>query len=118
MSAWPSIRPFTWLLRISASSPRLGRPRGPGALLGIATHDPRLLRRLQDFIARHRVPQADYEFEMLYGIQRRLQKQIVSEGRRLRVLISYGEHWFPWYMRRLAERPANVLFVLRSALSR
>ena len=94
------------------------RPRVPGALLGIATHDPRLLRRLQDFIARHGVPQADYEFEMLYGIQRRLQKQIVSEGGRLRVLISYGEYWFPWYMRRLAERPANVLFVLRSALSR
>ncbi len=92
--------------------------RGPGALLGIATHDPRLLRRLQDFIARHGVPRADYEFEMLYGIQRGLQKQVVSEGGRLRVLISYGEYWFPWYMRRLAERPANVLFVLRSVLSR
>ncbi len=94
------------------------RERGPGALLGIATHDPRLLRRLKDFIARHGVPRADYEFEMLYGIQRRLQRQLVSGGGRLRVLISYGEYWFPWYMRRLAERPANVLFVLRSVLSR
>jgi proline dehydrogenase len=93
------------------------RPRGPGALLGIATHDPRLLRRLQNFIGRQGVPRADYEFEMLYGIRRRLQERLVSEGRRLRVLISYGEYWFPWYMRRLAERPANVLFVLRSALS-
>jgi proline dehydrogenase len=94
------------------------RERGKGAFLGIATHDRRLLRRLQDFIAGNGVPRADYECEMLYGIQRGLQKQVVSEGGRLRVLISYGEYWFPWYMRRLAERPANVLFVLRSVLSR
>ena len=51
---------------------------------------------------------------MLYGIQRGQQQRLASKGRRVRVLISYGEYWFPWYMRRLAERPANVTFVLRN----
>jgi proline dehydrogenase len=51
---------------------------------------------------------------MLYGIQRGQQQRLVAEKRRLRVLISYGEYWFPWYMRRLAERPANVLFVVKN----
>ena len=54
---------------------------------------------------------------MLYGIQRPLQAGLLKEGRRLRVLISYGEYWFPWYMRRLAERPANVWFVVRNVLA-
>jgi len=58
-----------------------------------------------------------FEFEMLYGIRRDLQAQLAREGHRIRVLISYGEAWFPWYMRRLAERPANVWFVVRSALA-
>jgi proline dehydrogenase len=88
-----------------------------GALLGIATHDPRLVERLQSFIAKDGIEKGAYEFEMLYGIQRALQRRLVAEGRRLRVLISYGEHWFPWYMRRLAERPANVWFVARNLLS-
>ena len=55
-----------------------------------------------------------YEFAMLYGIQRNQQLRLAREGIRLRVLISYGEYWFPWYMRRLAERPANVWFVIRT----
>ena len=59
-----------------------------------------------------------YEFEMLYGIQRPLQARLVRDGLPLRVLISYGEFWFPWYMRRLAERPANVLFVAKSLFAR
>jgi proline dehydrogenase len=64
------------------------------------------------------VPKDRFEFEMLYGIRRELQSQLASEGYRARVLISYGEAWFPWYMRRLAERPANVWFVVRSAFAR
>jgi len=88
-----------------------------GALLGIATHDPRLVDRLQAFVASAHVPPAAFEFEMLYGIQRGLQRTLRGQGRRLRVLISYGEHWFPWYMRRLAERPANVLFVMKNVLA-
>jgi proline dehydrogenase len=55
---------------------------------------------------------------MLYGIQRPQQQRLARAGQRLRVLISYGEYWFPWYMRRLAERPANVMFVVRNMFSR
>jgi proline dehydrogenase len=55
---------------------------------------------------------------LLFGIQRAEQERLVRERHRVRVLISYGDHWFPWYMRRLAERPANVLFVMKSMMSR
>ena len=88
--------------------------RKPGALLHIATHDIPLAGRLAAYIAQQNVPSSAYEFAMLYGIQRGQQMRLASEGRRLRVLISYGEYWFPWYMRRLAERPANVWFVVRT----
>jgi proline dehydrogenase len=88
--------------------------RKPGAVLHIATHDIALADRLIAFIASNEVPASAYEFAMLYGIQRRQQARLAHEGRRLRVLISYGEYWFPWYMRRLAERPANVWFVVRT----
>jgi proline dehydrogenase len=88
--------------------------RKPGALLHIATHDVALTDRLIRFIDENKVPPSAYEFAMLYGIQRGQQQRLAREGRRLRVLISYGDYWFPWYMRRLAERPANVLFVMRN----
>jgi proline dehydrogenase len=88
--------------------------RTPGALLHIATHDVRLADRLSAYIAQNNVPQSAYEFAMLYGIQRGQQARLAREGRRLRVLISYGEYWFPWYMRRLAERPATVWCVFRT----
>ena len=86
-----------------------------GGLLHIATHDPRLADRLASFIDQHHVAKSAYEYAMLYGIQRPLQQRLVASGRPLRVLVAYGEYWFPWYMRRLAERPANVWFVARSA---
>jgi len=85
-----------------------------GGLLHIATHDPNLVDRLGSFIDQHRVPSGAYEYAMLYGIQRPLQQRLVRAGRSLRVLIAYGEYWFPWYMRRLAERPANVWFVVKN----
>jgi proline dehydrogenase len=66
------------------------------------------------YIKQHNVPASAYEFAMLYGIQRQQQLRLATAGQRLRVLISYGEYWFPWYMRRLAERPANVWFVIRT----
>jgi proline dehydrogenase len=87
-----------------------------GGRLHIATHDPRLADRLATFIDEHRVPKTAYEYAMLYGIQRPLQQRLVAAGRPLRVLIAYGEYWFPWYMRRLAERPANVWFVVKNIL--
>jgi proline dehydrogenase len=88
--------------------------RRPGAILHIATHDVALADRLSAHIAKNDVPASAFEFAMLYGIQRGQQGRLAAAGKRLRVLISYGEHWFPWYMRRLAERPANVWFVLRT----
>jgi proline dehydrogenase len=85
-----------------------------GTLLHIATHDIALADRLLAFIDQNKVPSSAYEFAMLYGIQRNQQQRLAQSGRRTRVLISYGEYWYPWYMRRLAERPANVTFVLKN----
>jgi proline dehydrogenase len=85
-----------------------------GTLLHIATHDIPLADRLLEFIKQNNIPTSAYEFAMLYGIQRHQQLRLANAGQRLRVLISYGEYWFPWYMRRLAERPANVWFVIRT----
>ncbi len=82
------------------------------------THDPHLIRRIRDAAVRLEVDPALYEFDMLYGIGTGEQERLRTEGVPLRVLISYGSAWFPWYMRRLAERPANVWFVLRSAFRR
>jgi proline dehydrogenase len=85
-----------------------------GTLLHIATHDTALIDRLSAYATDHRVPVSSYEFAMLYGIGVAQQKRMAAQGKRLRVLISYGEYWFPWYMRRLAERPANVWFVMKN----
>ena len=88
-----------------------------GCLLHIATHDMALVERLRAWIRSNNVPSTAYEFAMLYGIQRGQQQRLAGEKQRLRVLISYGEYWFPWYMRRLAERPANVWFVVKNAFA-
>lgn len=85
-----------------------------GTLLHIATHDISLGQRLLSYVDTHNVPRSAYEFAMLYGIQRQQQLRLARTSRPIRVLIAYGEHWFPWYMRRLAERPANVWFVAKN----
>jgi proline dehydrogenase len=87
-----------------------------GSLLHIATHDVALADRLARFIDERKVPASAHEFAMLYGIGLNQQRRLAASGRKIRVLISYGEYWFPWYMRRLAERPANVTFVLKNML--
>jgi proline dehydrogenase len=89
-----------------------------GTLLHVATHDRRLVDRLATFIDVRRVPTSTYEFAMLFGIQRPLQQRLARSERPLRVLVSYGEDWFPWYMRRLAERPANIWFVAKNIFAR
>jgi proline dehydrogenase len=86
----------------------------PGALLHIATHDIALQERLQKIITERKVSKDRYEFAMLYGIQSSRQQELGKNGVRVRCLISYGEYWYPWYLRRLAERPANVWFVLKN----
>ncbi len=83
----------------------------------IATHDARLIERIQKIVDEKRFPKSAFEFQMLYGIRSAAMKTLVEGGYRGRVLISYGPAWFPWYMRRLAERPANLLFVLRNVFS-
>lgn len=85
---------------------------------GIATHDLALVARIRADAERQGHAPDSYEVQMLYGIERAAQRRLASEGVPTRVLISYGDAWFPWYMRRLAERPANVGFVVRSMFSK
>lgn len=92
--------------------------RRSGVRAAIATHDRALIRRLADWAASQGLPKDQLEFQMLYGIQRAEQVRLAEEGYRVAVLISYGSYWFPWFMRRLAERPANVLFLARNFFSR
>ncbi|MGB0035870.1 MAG: proline dehydrogenase family protein [Candidatus Acidiferrales bacterium] len=91
--------------------------RRAGVRAAMATHDRALIRRLIDWLASQGASGAPLEFQMLYGIQRAEQMRLAREGHRMGVLISYGTFWFPWFMRRLAERPANVLFLARNMFS-
>lgn len=79
-----------------------------------ATHDRALVERITAWALGEGIQRSQLEFQMLYGIQREQQRELARRGYRCRVLISYGNSWFPWYMRRLAERPANLMFVLRN----
>ncbi len=81
------------------------------------THDLALVERIRVFAQSKSVPRGAWEVHMLYGIQSAAQRALPTNGVPVRVLISYGSHWFPWYVRRLAERPANVWFVVRSLMS-
>ncbi|HEV8054844.1 MAG TPA: proline dehydrogenase family protein [Candidatus Limnocylindrales bacterium] len=83
----------------------------------IATHDQRLIEYLRRFAAREGISPVRFEFQMLYGIRRDLQRSLVRDGYTVRVYVPVGTEWFPYFMRRLAERPANALFVLRSVVS-
>jgi proline dehydrogenase len=95
----------------------LGAAKEKTARVGFATHDQRLIERIEERARAAQIPPDAYEFQMLYGIRTDLLRNLVRSGHRCRILISYGPAWFPWYMRRLAERPANVLFVLRHVWS-
>jgi len=87
-----------------------------GTYPAIATHDPSLLDRTRRFASEHQIGSDRFEFQMLYGIRRDLQTALVQQGYRVRVYIPFGRQWFPYFMRRLGERPANVAFVLRGML--
>jgi len=80
----------------------------------IATHDEKMIAATKAHVEARKIPRDAFEFQMLYGIRRDLQRQLAKEGFRVRVYVPYGEAWYPYYMRRLAERPANVLFILRN----
>lgn len=90
---------------------------GGGERFAVATHDLLLARRIRDGATQRGALEA-CEFQMLFGILPDAQQRLAENGLRVRVLISYGEAWFAWYMRRLAERPANVAFALRSLVAR
>ena len=85
-----------------------------GTYPAFATHDERIVEEIKAHVARIRLPREAFEFQMLYGIRRDLQRKLVAEGYRLRLYVPFGKAWYPYYMRRLAERPANVLFILRN----
>lgn len=92
--------------------------RASGAKVGIGTHDIPLVERIHAAASNEEMTKGLFEVQMLYGIKREDQLRLTRDGFRVRVLISYGSFWFPWYMRRLAERPANVLFVLKNLYSK
>jgi proline dehydrogenase len=93
-------------------------PRRPGTFLAIGTHDVPLIQRILATDAARGAGSGAFDVQMLYGIRSAEQRRLAASGQRVRVLISYGESWFPWYMRRLAERPANVWFVAKSLFAR
>ena len=87
-----------------------------GTFPALATHDPALIRRATEIATANGIDRERFEFQMLYGIRRDLQEQLLSAGYRVRVYVPFGREWYPYFMRRLAERPANVAFLLRTVV--
>ena len=85
-----------------------------GIYHGLATHDERIIKEAKAFATREKISPDSFEFQMLHGIRRDLQQQLVKQGWRMRVYIPFGTEWYPYFMRRLAERPANVFFIARN----
>ena len=87
-----------------------------GIYHGLATHDERIVQQAKAFATAEKISRDSFEFQMLYGIRRDLQQQLVRDGWRVRIYIPFGSEWYPYFMRRLGERPANVLFIVRNLL--
>jgi proline dehydrogenase len=87
-----------------------------GIYHGLATHDENIIHQAQAFATSEKLSRDSFEFQMLYGIRRDLQRKLVKEGWRLRIYIPFGTEWYPYFMRRLGERPANVFFIARNLL--
>jgi proline dehydrogenase len=87
-----------------------------GTTPALATHDEQIIREAIRIVRERKIAPDRFEFQMLYGIRRDLQRQLVGEGYRLRLYVPYGDAWYPYFMRRLAERPANVLFLIRNLM--
>ncbi len=85
-----------------------------GRYPAIATHDEKIIAEARRFVDDKRIARERFEFQMLYGIRRDLERRFVEQGYRLRLYVPFGQAWYPYFMRRLAERPANVLFLLRN----
>jgi proline dehydrogenase len=87
---------------------------GKGVFCGIATHDEAIVDQMRTFVRENKIDKSAFEFQMLYGIRRDLQRKLAAEGFGVRVYIPFGPEWYPYFMRRLAERPANVLFLAKN----
>jgi proline dehydrogenase len=92
------------------------RARVRGVFPAIGTHDTRLINWAKDYTLRERISSDCFEFQMLYGVRSGLQRRLAAEGYRVRAYVPYGRQWYPYFMRRMAERPANVLFLMRNLL--
>jgi proline dehydrogenase len=87
-----------------------------GVYHGIATHDEKMIAATKEFAASEGISKDSFEFQMLYGIRRDLQLRLARDGYKVRIYVPYGEYWYPYFMRRLAERPANIWFVLKNLM--
>jgi proline dehydrogenase len=96
-----------------ANPPSSSQP-GKGVFCGIATHDEVIVDKMRHFVDKHKIDRRAFEFQMLYGVRRDLQRRLAAEGYGVRVYIPFGPEWYPYFMRRLAERPANVLFLIKN----
>lgn len=105
-------RNFVRLLEMLLSE----KARKNGVYVGVATHDEKIIEWTKNFAEKNCVGKEEFEFQMLFGIRKDLQEKLVQEGYRVRAYIPFGTCWYPYYMRRLAERPANLLLFLRSIL--
>jgi proline dehydrogenase len=96
-----------------ANPPSSSQP-GKGVFCGIATHDEVIVDKMRHFVDKHKIDRRAFEFQMLYGVRRDLQRRLAAEGYGVRVYIPFGPEWYPYFMRRLAERPANVIFLIKN----
>jgi proline dehydrogenase len=103
---------FVQLMRMLLSEEALKN----GTYLGIATHDDRIIQSAIDFAADNQISPDQFEFQMLYGIRRELQSWLVSQGYQVRIYVPYGIAWYPYLVRRLAERPANLWFFVTNLI--
>jgi proline dehydrogenase len=104
----------TWELNELAKMCMAPAALAQGAYCAVATHDSAVINFVRAYAHRYDVPRAAFEFQMLYGIRRDLQTQLARQGYTVRIYVPYGVAWYPYFMRRLAERPANLLFFLRA----
>jgi proline dehydrogenase len=111
----PASQAFPRKAEVDANYARLSRQLLQSPVYhALATHDPAMIDAAKDFARRHGINPDRFEFQMLYGVRRDLQRNLVRDGYRVRVYVPFGSEWYPYFMRRLAERPANVLFLLRN----
>lgn len=111
----PAALAFPDKREVDANYMRLtGMLLGSGIYHGIATHDPKMIAATERLVEERGIDRGSFEFQMLYGIRRDLQRSLIARGYRVRVYVPFGREWYPYFMRRLAERPANVLFLARN----